>query len=561
MRLSFQANKALGLRPRNYESAYRLIQNLPSDALDGRAILEWVDSTSFRQATCKLWNNTTMSKPELAMAKSCAEIVQENRNSDMLDEYDEQISTETGTKRKRGKTHVKHQDLVYDIEGKIACVNHPHCEHKFDDFPTFMTHLVEVIMCLPKNARQCLLCDHIIVEPVGRNNIANHVAYHFEGQIPCHLCAMRVHTKNDLNSHLKWKHPDVYDAPVQPSISIHAQPINPHQQLKRMLQSNHAVPEGTAIMTEASNKAVMNQAEYERSRDILRSQTVYNCSVCFTELPTLASIQNHMITEHPIIAKCGICLRLVKQQDWRAHQATHSPHVIICEHCKGEVPAESWLQHQRLFCAAASESIDTSKGPFACRVCLAEFTKLEELREHRVTHVESSMIMQFAKEAGFPTNLLTELFRATADPILIDAENEEEDSDVFLAKLGNRAEKEDGPISSEEHAVSDKSAISVNSHNRRKVVNGMRKVAHRCVVLEDSDDDLDVSKEQQSLERAPSKPLSDGRTMIEDSDDDTDMIEECSKRLCGRSKPLRNGRTTIEASEDEDGFFDTTSYC
>lgn len=73
-------------------------------------------------------------------------------------------------------------------------------------------------------------------------------------------------------------------------------------------------------------------------------------------------------------------------------------------------------QHKRIFCEATTNAAEeTGSKAYTCRACRAEFSKLSlsDLRTHRVAHQESTMIMQFAKEVGFPTHLVTAFFQAS----------------------------------------------------------------------------------------------------------------------------------------------------
>ena len=52
-------------------------------------------------------------------------------------------------------------------------------------------------------------------------------------------------------------------------------------------------------------------------------------------------------------------------------------------------------QHRLYFCDAITGDIaeDADTNLYACIACQAEFKTLSDLRDHRVTHQESSMIM------------------------------------------------------------------------------------------------------------------------------------------------------------------------
>ena len=465
-RQAWTANKVLWLRPRSKGESYLgLSAKIDTGPIieDDEDLLLWKPSPSFQHAVGKIYSTTKITQKSHDSVEACLAALKER-----LRELGKEEPVFYNKSNKRELKTVE-QEIPRNDQGRIICTKYPRCDATFEDFPEFMQHITEVVFRLEKGKRSCLICFRGIVEPVGRKNVSDHVVRHFPASVKCVFCN-DVTTKTDDNmaQHIKTKHSEfMTDAKGR---SNHYVPlVNPHKTtllraVRTQQDSSHNKVLGVmktriAVEQETEPISVSKYSDVDRALEL---NTTFLCSVeaCATELPTQSAIRKHMEEKHSVIVKCGVCGELVTEARWKVHKREHMPPVVICDGCGIEVPSTTFQQHRRFFCEGAIAVEEDQEGSHRCHICHADFGKLAELREHRVQHQESSMIVQYAKDVGFPTHLITSLFRASVDPVMMGAQDE--DSDVVLSTLVNLQEQISALTTNDDHEGSRPSDVRAN---------------------------------------------------------------------------------------------------
>ena len=313
-------------------------------------------------------------------------------------------------------------------------------------------------MTLEKGSRYCPLCSKNMPGGVNRHNVNDHLRRHFEPQLECKTCHMKFWAEvgaTGLISYVRDSCPE--GMPPQDETKVYAKgktPLAADGLVGRGVLSNYqpgnlrnriAVQQVSAASLAADTSYAQTAVDCQAFVDIdaALEKSSFGCSVCTHTTSSLADMREHMEVAHAIKIECGVCKATVAEKDWPEHSRRHRPSTAVCPGCQQEVSMTIFDQHKLFFCDATNSKIagDPASKVLVCNACQAEFTSLSDLREHRVAHQESSMIMQYAKATGYPTHLVSSVFRASITPVISSASDEYGDNvDILLANLGREAD-------------------------------------------------------------------------------------------------------------------------